>query len=900
MNNIDFQIRNPAAESAGPDLFLGKSNTLQLIFTNDLGIAQLKPGDQFTVMLPGSLLQALDPSQMSSPDWHLVSRTLSMTEALTLEFVITPAHDIDFTQPTTVSFTNVQCRQSGNDDIRTRYLVQGRALDGTSERLFVLNPPGQLLDLNDVLSFEGFINADQQQVRSGVVYISPDDLAPAIANTISVNVKFAGERLVDSWPAELPPRFEFSFSTGQAADSLTDNLRHGDAGFKPLTSAWGISAVVGPGESTQWMAPPPPDTARNSPTWIVTPAPANSTLLSRERPNLDVVFDHVVTILPAGNATLYIQWSNVPGYRDGLKALDLKKQSARPRVITFSGAGGQAIETIAVGAAVDLEWTTFGAHEVVLSWTAAGKMYSQPLPAFGDVAPQLLYDGKAAVSISPPVNEFGVFIAARSKAGDSGPAAASVVVYRIPRIRNFIATLGWDDLGAYLDFEWLVEGADSGEISGIGVTSIDVAAGSHRQRFTGDVPFLLAYTLTVHGANGQQDTAALRGEIVLEEKVQLRSMSTSYPMSIVITADGKRAYVAGNGSDTAQCIYSFDARHPLGVADQIDTRAAFPTLYPKRIAISSDGARACILLTDIWHQSAADSVCICDVAALGDLVAYKDNVVSLGGSGFKDITVTPDGRVHVTRPNPDGGFMSFDGTAAPGAGAGGLVWTPVQLASDPEMSIFGASEQQLWVRFAPDGVSGLVSNGGNLVGYFNGGAYTPANPCVISCGSGDHVNVYSAVFTRDGKNALIVVEWGVYLVDLEHPPSSLPMPSVPGPPWPARCNRGVGGGWFGALLPNGENAVVLDSGYYDTSMVPSACWCFDIGDPAGPKSIASGDSGNPGCLTLSPDGTKAFAGMLHLDTGLSYVAVYSFRFGRNDGSVEATGVSNADLAGVVD
>jgi len=881
MNNIDFQIRNPTAEGAGPDLFLGDDNTLQLIFTNDLGIEQLSPGDQFTIQLPGSLLQALDPSQMTSPDWHVVSRTLSTAGALALEFVVTPARVIDFTQPTTVAFTHVRCTQTGNDDIRTRYRVQSRALDGISKRLFVLNPPGQLLDLNDVLSFEAFINADQQRVPSGVVYVSPDDLAPPIANTISVNVKFAGERLVDAWPADPRPRFEFSFSCGQAADSLTDSLRHDDPGFNPLTSAWGISAVIGPGESSQWMPPPPPDTARNSPTWIVAPEATNSTLFSRDRPNLDVVFNRVLTILPAGNATLYIQWSKVPGYRDGMKALDLRKESAQARVIAFSGAGGQAIETIAVDAPVDLEWVTFAAHEVVLSWTAAGKPYTQPLPAFGDVPPQLVYDGKAGVSIAPsvnePVNEFGVFISARSKAGDSGPAAASVVVYRIPRIRQFSAALGWDDLGAYLDFEWQVEGADSGAISGISVTSVDLAAGSYRQRFTSDVPFLLSYALTVNGANGQRDTAALRGEIVLEEKVQL-STRGSYPMSMALTPDGKRAYVVGDGSDTAQCIYSFDARHPPAVAEQIDTRAAFPTLYPKRIAISNDGARVYMLLSNIWDQASPESVFFCDPSSLDDLAAYTENVVTIGTHGFKDIAVTADGKVHVTRPNPQGGFVTFDGNAPPLHGAGGLVWTPVELASDSGMSIYGIDEPQLWLRFAPDGASALVANGGNLVGYFNGGSYTPANPCVISGGTGANVNVYSATFTRDGKSALIVLWWGAYLVDLEHPPGTLPSPTFPEKSWPARCDRGGGGGWFGAVLPNGVNAVVVDSGYFETAMEPSACWCFDIRDPSGPKSIAKADMGGPGFLTLSPDGTKVFAGMLNTNTGLSYVAVFSFKF----------------------
>ncbi|HMQ50417.1 MAG TPA: hypothetical protein PKA00_23540, partial [Saprospiraceae bacterium] len=231
---------------------------------------------------------------------------------------------------------------------------------------------------------------------SGQVYISPvkdqNQVAVPIANTIHVNLKFNfnSGSLAEHWDNHKVPKFCFSLATGAADIDLTNALKSTDGSYDPLTSAWNIGADLGNSETDQWTNPKQIKTG-SSPTWEVYPQSSNQGLFSSDTPNLDVVFTHVISILPAGQATLYVQWSNIPGYNDGFKALDLPKAAAVPQILSFQGPEG----TPNFGDTVQLSWKTFAIPALNLRWDGESRAIKAIL-GYDQNKPQLYYEGSTA------------------------------------------------------------------------------------------------------------------------------------------------------------------------------------------------------------------------------------------------------------------------------------------------------------------------------------------------------------------------------------------------------------------------------------------------------------------------------------------------------------------------
>ncbi len=460
-DNITFSIQNPNAQPINSaNLFLGEDTTLLFIFEfpSDLGITQLNPGDLFTIIIPDFLLSSALAGNLSDPDWEVQSLTLPSSNDPNYTFVLTPQSSIQVNDNVGITFKKMQGKATGQGEVNTQYNIGGVTLSGSSEKLFVLTAPnGQLKDLNDDVDFTAFVNYDQQLVAHDLVYISPENLQPPIANRIHLNLAFNGHNnLLPNWPPLSPPQFIISFSYGTGSNDLSDALQQGQPGYNPLTSAWSIKGAIDKAESSAWNLPLP-NTADTSPQWVVEPSIGNQHLLTHDQ-SLDVIFDQVISVLPEGVAHLYVQWNNIPGYNAGVKAVALYKQVPQQAKLDFTSP--QDGKTIDPNTPVTLNWQAFAAENLKITWD--GGFRSKTLQPFTINNPQLIYSGSdnTIVPDSPGAEFFlnANFDENGNGGNQVGPVVIKVQNFPAPTIQQFSGALEKDASGNLsMAFSWLVE-----------------------------------------------------------------------------------------------------------------------------------------------------------------------------------------------------------------------------------------------------------------------------------------------------------------------------------------------------------------------------------------------------------------------------------------------------------
>ncbi|HMQ82458.1 MAG TPA: hypothetical protein PKA00_06110 [Saprospiraceae bacterium] len=414
--SISVAIQNPNSKPANQAvLYLGEKNTLHFIFTKMGNVQDPRPGDQFIIKIPAGLLEAAGAANVDSPDWN-AQVTHSGTE---YSFTLSPKKTIAFdgNKQLMISLINLEGVTATNDTIATQFTIGGRRVSGAGVKLFVVAAPDQPKDLHDAISFAPpFINqAQDDHIQSGQVYISPvkdqNQVAVPIANTIHVNLKFNPESgsLSTQWDSQNKPTFIFSFATGASDFDLTDALEKTDPGYNALTTAWSIVANLGDSETDQWTKPAQIPRG-SSPTWEVYPQSNNQGLFSSGAPNLDVVFTQVISILPPGDATLYIQWSNIPGYNAGFKALDLLKAVAVPQILSFQGPGSNP-DFNSEEESLTLKWESFGVASLNLLWDdkRGNPKGNNPrnipdIQAYDDNNHQLTYNGSISIYLNKDGN----------------------------------------------------------------------------------------------------------------------------------------------------------------------------------------------------------------------------------------------------------------------------------------------------------------------------------------------------------------------------------------------------------------------------------------------------------------------------------------------------------------
>lgn len=476
---ISLAIKNPDSKPTPNQsvLYLGEKNTLDFVFTKKGNGPHPGPHDTFTIIIPKDLLASASPANLGSSDWTAQVEDGGSSYTFNLQ----PKKEINFDahDQITIQLINLEGRSATNDTVSTKFKIRGRRISGTGAKLVVTASPDQPKDLHDAISFSRDINLGNEiGIQAGQVYISPikdsSKVAVPVANTIQVNLKLNTDsgHLVDHWPGKdgKKPKFIFSFSTGTSDIDLTNAFKSSDTEqYDKLTSAWNIMAEIGEGENSQWNLTHPNQTKSKgtSPTWVVEPQPGNLNLFSDDAPNLDIVFSHVISILPpTEGATLYIQWANIPGYNDGFTGLNLPKQSSTAQIISFDGPPN----TPKFGDPVNLSWKTFAVPSLKLGWDDESRSI-EGIPTFDVNQPQLAYEGGSAQLDAAEKKKFiidkenttfslfacdakgkeikGVFHKTTVKVGD----------FPAPTIKSFTSQINIDDSGnaKSITLNWLAQ-----------------------------------------------------------------------------------------------------------------------------------------------------------------------------------------------------------------------------------------------------------------------------------------------------------------------------------------------------------------------------------------------------------------------------------------------------------
>lgn len=575
MSDISFIIQNPNIKPPASVVYFNQANNLNLVFTSD-DFSDVNTGDQVTIVLPTSVLQNVASDAVASnTDWDLISFAAS---ALTYTFVLSPKNEpISFDSPITIAFTNLQVNPTASNDnvsVGYKFKIGNRSETvpgGSPVKLLAQSPSSDAKDLDDYIIFSATINPSDPVLNpngvipEGTVYLSPASLQPTIANRIVANLTFSGQGpMADKWGA-LTPTFYFSFSTGTSYCDLTDALSQDQEGYNELTSAWKIDGSIL--ATNDWNAPSqsaynsnsvmPDAPLTSSPTWKVTPAPGNEHIFSGGVPNMDVVFDHVISNLPNGHAVLYIQWQNIPGFKDGSKGLDLYKNVAIPQIIDFSSPmDGKSIQPYT---AVQLNWQVFAASKGSISWDNG--IRSLDVAAFDKDNLSLIY-GSKDTTIVPDDQSTDFYLSAVDGNGQNQVTSKAINIqvqnFPPPIIESFSGQIDVDGAGnpTGVTYNWLVVNlGNNGYIVLDGIQLPQPVDGSYNGfpgsvtfPVNGDTPIMMDKTLK---ANNQRENPAN----VTKEVIALYVPPTLKPVITLFEATINRD---GNGNITVMLNWTVD------------------------------------------------------------------------------------------------------------------------------------------------------------------------------------------------------------------------------------------------------------------------------------------------------------------------------------------------------
>lgn len=463
MPQILFNLNNPQVSPPQPYLYIGQQNSLNIQLYTAEGTETLYKNDTLTFLFPSGFLSTASLGFVA-PGWEMSYNSSNGKDIYTLTLVGQDSLQIT-TRPYIITLTGLSVQSVTHADVYMDYTVDRRRESGPPvQKVFSLNPPDQPHELRDVILFTVRVNEDQSVVDPDQVYLSDPSLQPPIANRIHLNLKFSGEQLLPKGYTG-NPRFQiyFSYSPPPNSNGVTnsDALTHSDAltnaintdqpGYNALTSAWGITIETD--ETTLWNCEGPNE-ALDTPIWTATPNTTNNPYLFADQapgsPNLDLHFGHVISIMPPGNATLYVQWSEIwyalgkGGYNDGVIALNLTKVLPSPQVLLSSLDDGT---TIPSGQAVPLHWQAFAAQTLELTWDNGNRHY--PIVPYNSDDPSLYYEDKHSLSVVPDSSNAKFLLKATGFGQNvvSNEVTVSISSFPVPQFQNFNAVLQKDNAG---------------------------------------------------------------------------------------------------------------------------------------------------------------------------------------------------------------------------------------------------------------------------------------------------------------------------------------------------------------------------------------------------------------------------------------------------------------------
>lgn len=294
--------------------------------------------------------------------------TLFLEENNITSLSLTPKQDIDFNPSTTFTFflnNLLASNQPTSDNFTVCYENIGVLDDDCYViKLFLQNPPTEeLKDLTQSLICDWLDRNDK------IVYTTEEEEDP-ISNKITFYITNKGfSALVDKPFGVEKPSFKISFLTIARPDKSEANPNVGynaltyhdlakDIYIKPISNA-----------KENWEVIPGYGIENQNLIWELKPL---SPEVLGAGSSIEVSLENIKTYLMPYITTMYIQYTNIPGYNDGYIALSVEKKAPTPGILSFYA---NAVN-IKPEQEISLSWNTFAVDRLVLSYFEDGKVNS--------------------------------------------------------------------------------------------------------------------------------------------------------------------------------------------------------------------------------------------------------------------------------------------------------------------------------------------------------------------------------------------------------------------------------------------------------------------------------------------------------------------------------------------
>ncbi|WP_127529480.1 hypothetical protein [Paenibacillus kobensis] len=335
-------------------------NELTLIISNNTGTTLTFDSDSrlrigFANLLTSGEVEAIT---VADAEWHCTAAHSSRGAAIELS-VRTPLQlDNGSSKRLTVSVPTVSGQPTSGNVTLFYTDVTGAADDETVLRFFLIKLPSG----NPVIPLDCGWLANMP----AVVNVS-SDLDHLLANSLGFYLNNrSDEALAKSSAAGLNPRFMISFPTIPRPDSHDPVPVLGSSALTYDDLAQDIwIRVIGDGVN-QWSLAPSYGSSNESLMWELKPLIPD--ILGGGQ-SVEIIMDHIRTVLPPFTTSLHIQYLDIPGYDDGFLTLHLQKSNPLPGILLFYA----EVANIDLGESAILSWNTFAIRSLELSYSTGNK-----------------------------------------------------------------------------------------------------------------------------------------------------------------------------------------------------------------------------------------------------------------------------------------------------------------------------------------------------------------------------------------------------------------------------------------------------------------------------------------------------------------------------------------------
>lgn len=402
-SNFSLVASNPNITGSTTNIVytgLPSGNALDLILGNqfgfDLEIGGASAGKSLAIQISANILDSAGAAALkAAAPWQVESyQAPSGSKPFFTYNLLPPEGGVNFPNggSITIHLQNLTPSTTGTAQVRAEYQFDQDSSDHLRAvaSLSSLNAPDK--NLRELVGDSHALRCTVYVNNGGtsnpiMVSTAPVTAADAVQNTVRLNLLFQhapsllaasgdGAGLVAKWDPTRPPTFRLffpyfnAFQTLPAPLDLTDSLKAGDPEYNAITSAWNIQATLNPTdpditEDAFWQIALDPTAP--VPVWHIRPTPANTHLFTAAEsaenepgPFLDLYLQRIVSALPIDashpETILYLQWTDFPGFNDGLNAVSLQKT-----ILAISSFSVELVRN-SRGTSLQMQWETTGDH----------------------------------------------------------------------------------------------------------------------------------------------------------------------------------------------------------------------------------------------------------------------------------------------------------------------------------------------------------------------------------------------------------------------------------------------------------------------------------------------------------------------------------------------------------